>query len=384
MKIALIRRRYIPHGGAERYVQNLSRHLVEGGHEVHLFSHSWPESKGVTCHPVPMLSGLGLLKLWSFNYGVKKLLDKESFDVIQSFEKTWCQDVYRAGEGCHREWLLQRKKVEPFYKTIGVTINPFHWLTLAMERKLFEKSNTRYFIANSQRGKQEIIGHYKVSPEKIRVIYNALSFSLPDEERAGMRDKKEKTLLFVGSGFRRKGLFFLIRALPFVLRKEKIRLVVVGSGDRKKAEKLAEGLGVLKKITFTGPVQEVVPYYREADVFVLPSIYEPFSNACLEAMAYGLPVVTTEMNGASEDIIPGENGLVVKDPAHISTLAEAIRQALKLNEEVVHQVHRKMLTRHTWERHLEDLFSVYYSVLKEKQPHLKDLFDVSFLDKRQV
>ena len=53
MKIALIRRRYTPHGGAERYVENLSRHLVELGHEVHLFSHSWPESVGESAIPSP-------------------------------------------------------------------------------------------------------------------------------------------------------------------------------------------------------------------------------------------------------------------------------------------------------------------------------------------
>ena len=142
----------------------------------------------------------------------------------------------------------------------------------------------------------------------------------------GVRDEKKKTLLFVGSGFQRKGLYFVIKALPLVLKQADVRLVVVGQGNQKKADRLAEKLGVLDKISFVGPVKEVAPYYREADVFVLPSIYEPFSNACLEAMAYGLPIVTTEMNGASEDIIPGKNGFVVKDPADISTLSDAILQ----------------------------------------------------------
>jgi UDP-glucose:(heptosyl)LPS alpha-1,3-glucosyltransferase len=368
MKIALIRRRYSPHGGAERYVENLSRHLVELGHEVHLFSHFWPESDGVTRHPVPMLPGMGFLKLWSFNYGVKRLLAKESFDVVQSFEKTWCQDVYRAGEGCHREWLLQRKKYEPFFKTLGVRLNPFHWLTLSMERKLFEKSDTRYFFANSQRGRQEILRHYRVIPEKVEVIYNALPFSfpLPLEGREGRRDKGEKVVLFVGSGFLRKGLYFLIQALPQTLKSADMRLVVAGQGNQKKACRLAEKLGVLDKIFFAGPVKEVASHYRGADIFVLPSIYEPFSNACLEAMAFDLPIVTTKMNGASEDILQGSNGFLVGDPADISALSEAILQTLQLKKEEVHPIHRRMLARHTWEQHLGDLFKVYDSVLKEK------------------
>ncbi len=375
MRIALIRRRYSPHGGAERYVENLSRHLVELGHEVHLFSYFWPQSEGITLHPVPMLSGMGLLKLWSFNFGVRRLLAKESFDVVQSFEKTLCQDVYRAGEGCHREWLLQRKRYEPFYKTIGVAVNPFHWLTLAMERKLFEKSHTRYFIANSQRGEKEILSHYRVPGKKIQVIYNAVSFDhlLPGQEM--LKGEPIKNLLFVGSGFLRKGLYFLIQALPQIVKNADVRLSVVGQGNQKKAGRLAERLGVLDKITFAGPVKEVAAYYREADVFVLPSIYEPFSNACLEAMTFDLPLITTEMNGASEEIVDAENGFTIKNPSDISALSDSILKALALKKEEVRQIHRRMLARHTWDRHLENLLAVYDSVLKEKNSLDKSEFD---------
>ncbi|MBA4394874.1 MAG: hypothetical protein C0407_15085 [Desulfobacca sp.] len=369
MKIALIRRHYTPHGGAERYVENLSRHLVDLGHEVHVFSHAWPESDGITIHPVPMLAGMGLLKLWSFNHRAQGLLAKESFDVVQSYEKTWCQDVYRAGEGCHREWLLQRRKYEPFFKTLGVRINPFHWLTLFMERKLFEESNTCFFIANSQRGKKEILAHYQVSPEKIEVIYSAVPFNgpFPLKTKIGLKNRKEKILLFVGSGFRRKGLFFVIKALPLVLKQADIRLMVVGQGNQKRAKDLAGRLGVLEKISFTGPVRDVLPFYQEADAFVLPSIYEPFSNACLEAMACGLPLVTTEMNGASEDILPGQNGFIIKDPKDRETLADLLVQALHLNPEKIRQVNQKMLIKHTWEQHLESLMGLYKKIVQEKK-----------------
>jgi UDP-glucose:(heptosyl)LPS alpha-1,3-glucosyltransferase len=369
MKIAFIRRHYTPHGGAERYVERLSRHLVEQGHEIHLFSHYWPESEGTTIHPVPMLKGMGLLKLWSFNVGVKRFLAKASFDVVQSFEKTWCQDVYRAGEGCHREWLAQRGKYETFPETLGAKINPFHWLTLVMERKLFEGSSTQFFIANSQRGKREILAHYRVSPEKIRVIYSAVPFkaplSLTDKDRPEKR--KEKILLFVGSGFQRKGLFFILKALPLVLKQADVRLLVVGQGDQKRATALAGRLGILDKVSFTGPVKDVIPFYLEADAFVLPSIYEPFSNACLEAMAFGLPVVTTEMNGASEDILPGQNGYVIKEPNDLEALSDLLVQGLQLDQEAILEANQKMLSRHTWEGHLESLLGLYEKVLEEKR-----------------
>jgi UDP-glucose:(heptosyl)LPS alpha-1,3-glucosyltransferase len=364
MKIAFIRRHYNPHGGAERYVENLSRHLVEEGHEIHVFSHHWPESPGVTVHSIPILSGPGLLKLWSFNSRVNARLARKEFDVVQSFEKTWCQDIYRAGEGCHREWLLQRKKYESPLNTLGVKINPFHWLTLAMEKKLFEKSDTQFFIANSQRGKKEILSHYRVSPEKIRVIYSAVPPISPSNSLLETRGETnlEKIILFVGSGFSRKGLYFLIRALPFTREESTLRLIVVGRGDLKKAGQLAEQLGVLKKISFIGPVSDVAPYYQKAQVFVLPSIYEPFSNACLEAMAFGLPVVTTVMNGASEDIQNGINGFTVPDPTDPVALSTAILQALNLDREEINRAHHQMLTRHTWERHKEELLKLYHCV----------------------
>ena len=177
MKIALIRRRYSPHGGAEKYVDRLAQKLLALGHEVHLFSAEWPRRPGLVLHPLPLFRGPGLLKLLHFNRQVEKAVDRNAFEVIQSFEKTACQDIYRAGEGCHREWLRQRKKYEPFPKRMGAAINPFHWLTLALERRLFERSDTQFFIANSQRGREEILTHYRTAPEKIKVIYNAVESS---------------------------------------------------------------------------------------------------------------------------------------------------------------------------------------------------------------
>ena len=348
MKIALIRRRYSPHGGAEKYVDRLAQKLLALGHEVHLFGAEWPQRPGLVLHPLPLFRGPGLIKLLHFNRKVEKAVDRKAFEVVQSFEKTACQDIYRAGEGCHREWLRQRGKYEPFHKRMGAAVNPFHWLTLALERRLFERSDTRFFIANSQRGRQEILTHYRTAPEKIKVIYNAVELPSESAAPAGAvrREGEERILLFVGSGFRRKGLYFLIGALPAVLKECKVHLIVVGEGDQGKAARLAARLGVSRRVSFIGPVKDPGPYYQEADVFVLPSLYEPFSNACLEAMSRGLPVVTTEMNGASEALRAGENGVVVRDPADLNGLAQAVIQALRLNREAVGPIHRQMLARH--------------------------------------
>ncbi|MBW2637908.1 MAG: glycosyltransferase, partial [Deltaproteobacteria bacterium] len=177
MKVALVRQRYTDFGGAERYTSALAEHLIDSGHEVHVFAHEWKGKKdsgkggGIVFHRVPMLKGLSVLEVLSFAVNSRRMLKRERFDIIQSFERTLYQGIYRAGDGCHREWLIQRRKIDPWYKTITQAINPLHLGLLRIERELFREGNYRAIIAISKRGKEEIITHYGVPPEKITVIY---------------------------------------------------------------------------------------------------------------------------------------------------------------------------------------------------------------------
>jgi UDP-glucose:(heptosyl)LPS alpha-1,3-glucosyltransferase len=242
-------------------------------------------------------------------------------------------------------------------------------MTLALEKKLFEKSSTKYFIAISNRGGEEIAAHYPQANDRIRVIYNGLDLIGPDPmmERNERRTAKEKTILFVGSGYFRKGLFFLIRALPYLQKIRPVRLIIVGGDNQKKVKVLAEKEKVADLITLIGPAKDVAPYYQAADVLVLPSIYEPFGNVCLEAMAYGLPVVTTEAAGASEVIVPGKNGVVIKNPADIKALTEAVADALIIDKEQVQKTDEMILPNFTWDQHIKNLTGLYQEVLQEKK-----------------
>jgi UDP-glucose:(heptosyl)LPS alpha-1,3-glucosyltransferase len=144
-------------------------------------------------------------------------------------------------------------------------------------------------------------------------------------------------------------------------------LIIVGGGNQKKVRVLAEKEKVADRLTLIGPAKDVAPYYQAADVLVLPSIYEPFGNVCLEAMAYGLPVVTTGATGASEIIVPGKNGVVIKDPADIKELTEAVADALKLDREQVQKTDEMILPHFTWDQHIKKLTVLYQEVLQEKK-----------------
>lgn len=336
MRIALIRKNYSPYGGAENYLSLVYRGLQAQGNEVHIFSADrW--LGGFQVCKVRTIKKPSFLSNVSFALNVKRILKKESFDCILSFERLLYQDIYRAGDGCHREWLMRRRAVEPFYKRMSFSLNPHHIILLYLERQCL--LNSKIIIANSIMVKRDIIRHYNVPQDKIHVIYNGVDldrFRPVDAEQKNIAKdslgiKGYKVILFVGADFKRKGLLTLFRALSLLNMKDK-RLIVAGRKETPEYLMIAKKLGIDKDVTFRGPERSIERLYTAADVFILPTIYDPFSNATLEAMASGLPVITTKNNGASELIENGQEGFVMDDPLNAEALAQRILVSLKDEE----------------------------------------------------
>ena len=333
MKLIFIKKNFSVHGGAENYMKTLIGSL-KGSADVHVMAKSWAETEGITFHKINSLSLGSFISLLSFNSNVCRELKNISADCAVSFERTTCQDIYRAGEGCHREWLRLRDMIEPFWKRYTFMINPLHIALLRIEKQLF--SDTKIIIANSNMVKSQIMRHYKVPEERIRIIYNGVDLKRFSPENAGMHRAKirqglsisegTKLILFVGSGFERKGLAALIKSVS--LLDENAMLLVIGKGNIKKFSSIAKKYGINDKVLFLGPQKEIERFYASADIFALPTIYDPFSNATLEAMASGLPVITTKNNGVSELIKDGEEGFAVEDPLDHNILSEKIELAL--------------------------------------------------------
>lgn len=332
MRLGFIKKKFSIHGGAERYLQTLLRQLRNGGHEIHIFANSWTEEAGLVFHKVNTLHFGSFLSTITFNHNAKKAVAESSgLDCIISLERTVCQDIYRAGEGCHAEWLDIRSQTEPFYKRLSFKINPLHLSLLSLEKKLF--SATRFIVANSNMVKGQIIKHYAIPETKITVIYNGVDLTrFNPENRTGWREdaRKElaisqdtKVLLFVGSGFERKGLKSLIDAGSLIRNKD-LKIIIAGRGDVNKYRSLSEKYGIAGKIIFTGTHREIEKIYAAADLFVLPTLYDPFSNATLEAMAAGLPAITTRNNGVAELIEDGQEGFVLKNLFDAEELAVRI------------------------------------------------------------
>jgi UDP-glucose:(heptosyl)LPS alpha-1,3-glucosyltransferase len=180
-------------------------------------------------------------------------------------------------------------------------------------------------IANSQMVKDEIVDLYHYRPDKIDIVRNGVPFE-QFQFSAELRRKSRTDLdlqpediavLFVGTGWERKGLRFALDAVE-ACDNPKVRLLVAGRGDRADYESM--------RAQFLGEVADLLPVYAAADIFILPTVYDPFSNACLEALASGLPVITTRANGFSEIIEDKIHGSIVD----LASDVPALRNGLEL------------------------------------------------------
>ena len=323
MKIGLVRRGYAPTGGAESYLRRLAAALEAAGHSCALFGGSgWPRAEWPAHRDFFRVPGNGPRR---FADALAALEPRNRCDRLFSLERVWDCDCYRAGDGVHRAWLERRAATAPAWKNWLRRWNPKHRQLLTLERALFSPGGADRVIANSQLVRAEIVAHYPAYPAgQIAVVYNGLPAgtfhaATPDERRAARAalglSAEEFVLLFAGSGWERKGLRHALAAVARLPGGIRPRLLVAGRGRPGPWLRSAPAAAAARS-RFLGPVRDLAACLAAADVFVLPTLYDPFSNACLEALAAGLPVLTTDANGFAEVLTPGIDGDIVSTADH--------------------------------------------------------------------
>lgn len=334
LNIALIRQRYTPFGGAERFVANAVEALRQQGAHLTLVTRQWkPGGSGqpLICNPFYLGS---VWRDWGFARCVCKALKNHPFDLVQSHERIACCDVYRAGDGVHREWLKQRRRSMSLLGKLGIALNPYHHYVMAAERRLFASPQLKAVICNSRMVKGEIRHYFDFPEDKLHVIYSGVDTSAfhpglktlhRESVRAHYAIPQEASLfLFVGSGFERKGVGTLLAA--FARLPGTAHLMIVGKDKHQdRFQDLAIRMGIRDRVRFTGGQADTKPFYGAADAFVLPTRYDPFPNAALEAFACGLPVITSTKSGAAELIENGKNGYVC-DALDVAGFCSAMQQ----------------------------------------------------------
>lgn len=330
-RVALVRGRYDPSGGAERFVQAAIDALRSEGASLTLVTRSWPDHDGNAIVLESFHVG-SLWRDWAFARDACRELAGRHFDLVQSHERIACCDVYRAGDGVHAQWLHERARVQGILARWATRLNPHHRFLLAAERELFTGARLKAAICNSEMVRREIAQRFGTPQEKLVLIRNAVDGSrfhtgLRDEMREPVRQqlgipRLARVMLHVGSGFERKGVRALLEALSKAPHEP--CAIVVGRDKRlARYAAYARSLGLGDRVRFVGAVSDVRPYYAAADAFVLATLYDPQPNAALEAMACALPVVTTPRCGAAELIEEGVSGYV-RDALDVEGLAEVI------------------------------------------------------------
>jgi UDP-glucose:(heptosyl)LPS alpha-1,3-glucosyltransferase len=329
LRLALVRRGYSQTGGAEAYLKRLARGVIEAEHEVQLIAtNEWPEDQW----PFGTITRLRAESVIGFADELEQIQPQLDCDALLSLERVWSCDVYRAGDGVHRAWLERRRKFELPLKQFALALNRKHRDLLHLEESLFAGRKAGRVIVASQMVKKEIVDLYGYPADKIDIVHNGVPLDkfrfdseLREKSREDLKLKPDQiVLLFAGSGWERKGLLFAIQAMA-LCKNRKMRLLVAGRGNEMlyKTQRLC--FWREEPVQFLGEVADIWRVYAAADIFILPTIYDPFSNACLEALACGLPAITTGSNGFSEIIEDSVHGSIVGQPGNLIGLRDAIR-----------------------------------------------------------
>jgi UDP-glucose:(heptosyl)LPS alpha-1,3-glucosyltransferase len=321
LSIGFVRRGYSHSGGAESYLKRLGHGVAEAGHDAQLMTtEEWPHNEW----PFGAIRRLQPGSVIEFANQLDQIRSQIRCDVLLSLERIWSCDVYRAGDGVHRAWLARRTKFELPLERVVRGLNRKHADILQLEEALLANRGAARVIVNSQMVKTEIVDHYSYPADKIEIVRNGVPLGhfrfepkLREESRDELKMKPDEiAMFFAGSGWERKGLRFAIAAMA-LCNNHKLRLLVAGRGNQRYYKS--------KRVHFLGEVANPARVYSAADIFILPTIYDPSSNACLEALACGLPVITTRSNGFSEIIEHGTHGSIIDLANNVAGLRDAIQ-----------------------------------------------------------
>lgn len=339
MDVALCHPIVLPdRGGCETYIVDLARRLARDGYGVHLLASRWDAAAlppGTHFHRIDHYGGPRWLRPWRFAAACERALRTIRHDVSIGFDKTWGQDVLYPQGGLHRAaaWHNLLKYTSPVSRHaawIGKILDPSYWSYRLLERKQYLASKRSAIVVNSEMVRRHFEEFYGIPPETIHVLRSAIDparfraddrFTRRHQERQRWGIAPDVPVgLFVGMNYRLKGLEPLLRALP-----AHAHLAVIGHADFSRYARLAQVLGVAGRVRFLGHRADPKDAYFAADYLVHPTFYDPCSLVVLEALACGLPVVTTPYNGASE-LLDEHCGLVVSDPHNRAELGSAIRR----------------------------------------------------------
>ncbi len=336
MRIGLQLEHFDPaRGGTETYTYRFVDYLLRHGHEVHLFAADWTdEPAGVHLHCVSP-------------YGpneVRQAASTVNLDVLIGTGKSLGMDLFQPHGGTYRGSLRQnvQRLQNPLLRWLQARCAwlPKRRALLKLEHRQFTQSDPApHFIAISRMVQDDMRRFYDVPDERLHLVYHGVDTNRfhPDrcaKRRQAMRQKwglspQTVCFLLVAHNLRLKGTWQLLQATRELARSHRdFALVIVGRGKSWPYRQWARYWGCADRVRFVGPMQAIENAYAAADVYVHPAWYEPFGLVVLEALACGLPVITTPFTGAGELMTDGREGYIIDTPAVTEMLADRMKTLL--------------------------------------------------------
>lgn len=378
MRIGLVVQSFDPtRGGAEQWTHQFARWLLQAGHEVHIVAGHLPDAggeatPGLHLHRVDA----GNVRL-GFASAAEHLLRRLPLDVIHDNGYGWHCDVFQPHGGSRaasfeQNLLLAPKWLRPVKRRTAAWLPRYRQFDALVRRQYHAPG--RLYIAISKMVAGHLQQHHGVRPEQLRLVYNGVdtnrfSPAHRSAHRQALRDElgaseQDVLLLIVAHNFRLKGVPTLLQATARLRRAGyDIKTAVIGGRHLRPYQRMAARLGVGHLVQFVGSVSDPQRYYAAADIYVQPTFYDPCSLVVLEALASGLPVVTSRFNGAGELITAGRQGHVIDDPADAKELAVALEPLMNNQQRAaMGKAARLLALEHTLERNCRELLAVYGEV----------------------
>jgi UDP-glucose:(heptosyl)LPS alpha-1,3-glucosyltransferase len=263
-------------------------------------------------------------RMWSFATAVERHVRTAGYDVVVGLGKTWTHDVVRLGGGCEETYLEQAHAATrgPWARYVA-RLSLKQRLAVRIERRALAPGAYARVITNSEMVKRDVMRRHGVPADRVTVIYNGVDLDRfhPRHRTADGAALRRQwgvapdafVVLFLGTGYGRKGLDQLLQAFPALLAQRPTARLVVAGYDSAQAryERQAAALGLATTVRFIGGRRDAEACFGAADLYALPTRYDPFANSTLEALATSVPVITTTANGASELLTHRTTGSVI-------------------------------------------------------------------------
>jgi len=373
MRIALLTRRFDSvGGGTERDLIVTANCLRAAGHQITIFA---DDIRGATGDWDVRRVGAGprlgrALSLLRFAWTAAPAARRAGSDLVLSFARCVGADVIRSGGGAHASYLRAARKWRGALGATAMRLSPYHQVQMLVERRAFRSPGLKRVIAVSNFVRDDLITEFGLAPEKTVTIYNGVDLdrfqpASDPAERAAIRQKfivpaSARVVAFVGNGFARKGLGFLIEAWPLVVGGAFL-LVVGADRQTEKFARRARALNVGGRVVFTGPQSDVATLFHAADAFAMPSLFEPFGNVVMEAMASGLPAMTSAFSGVAEVIPPSMRGFRVENPDDVGEIALRLGALFDAPRTLAAEA-RATAEKFTWSRYAKELNALIESI----------------------